>query len=186
MADDVTRRRCRSCEGMQFLCGRTNWRMNCSIRDGEHGITEDAVLVLGVTDGIGRETAQQLRQSDRSVRRMHRSPRASGSRTDGIEWIQGDVMNFADVAAPLRAPASSRVQRIRQATGAGTSQCCRCSTTIAAAKPVRQNISRSRRDALLRSSLRRDDTLRTIHRKAWGFHSERAAICHRKRPANPS
>lgn len=58
-------------------------------------------LVLGATGGIGGEVAACLRRSGWAVRALHRNAVRTAARPDhaGIEWIQGDAMNPADVLA---------------------------------------------------------------------------------------
>jgi nucleoside-diphosphate-sugar epimerase len=68
-------------------------------------------LVLGATGGIGGEVALQLRAAGWTVRALHRradqqrqaAVQASGAQSSrdrgGIEWLQGDAMNRADVVA---------------------------------------------------------------------------------------
>jgi nucleoside-diphosphate-sugar epimerase len=66
--------------------------------DGSAAMTQgETVLVLGATGGIGGEVARQLRDAGWHVRGLTRGagrPDASA----GVEWIQGDAMNAADVA----------------------------------------------------------------------------------------
>jgi nucleoside-diphosphate-sugar epimerase len=59
-------------------------------------------LVIGVTGGIGGETARALLQGGWTVRALHRDPeRAMRDAPDlsAIEWQLGDAMNAAEVAA---------------------------------------------------------------------------------------
>src|SRR4051812_27065476 len=59
-------------------------------------------LVIGVTGGIGGETARALLQGGWTVRALHRDPeRALRDAPDlsAIEWQLGDAMNAAEVAA---------------------------------------------------------------------------------------
>lgn len=58
-------------------------------------------LVLGATGGIGGEVARQLHASGWTVRAMRRggAPHAGG---DGLDWVDGDAMVAADVAAAAR------------------------------------------------------------------------------------
>lgn len=58
--------------------------------------TEDTVLVLGATGGIGGELVRQLRDGGWSVRAMARKP-ASADAQDGVTWIQGDALKRAEV-----------------------------------------------------------------------------------------
>jgi nucleoside-diphosphate-sugar epimerase len=60
----------------------------------------ETVLVLGATGGIGGEVARQLRDAGWGVRGLRRG--AGASKGDGIEWIQGDAMNAADVMRAAR------------------------------------------------------------------------------------
>jgi nucleoside-diphosphate-sugar epimerase len=55
------------------------------------------VLVLGATGGIGGEVARQLRDSGWQVRALVRD--CARAAEPGIEWIRGDAMSRADVAA---------------------------------------------------------------------------------------
>lgn len=56
-------------------------------------------LVLGATGGIGGTVARQLRQDGWRVRALRRSAAPAQPARDGIEWLQGDAMNPADVSA---------------------------------------------------------------------------------------
>jgi len=60
----------------------------------------ETVLVLGATGGIGGEVARQLRDAGWGVRGLRRG--AGALKDDGIEWIQGDAMNAADVMRAAR------------------------------------------------------------------------------------
>jgi len=68
-------------------------------------VSNNTVLVLGATGGIGGEVARQLRDSGWSVRALRRTGvlrRNGAQRTqlrDGMTWIQGDAMNAEDVRA---------------------------------------------------------------------------------------
>ena len=55
-------------------------------------------LVLGATGGIGGEVATQLRQAGWQVRALVRGVQRVAGRGDGLQWIEGDAMNAADVA----------------------------------------------------------------------------------------
>lgn len=55
-------------------------------------------LVLGATGGIGGEVATQLRQAGWQVRALVRNVQRVSGRGDGLQWIEGDAMNAADVA----------------------------------------------------------------------------------------
>ena len=61
-------------------------------------MAQETVLVLGATGGIGGEVARQLHASGWHVRGLRRSSGASKVQGEGIEWMQGDAMNRADVA----------------------------------------------------------------------------------------
>ncbi|MGY6156344.1 NAD(P)H-binding protein [Paraburkholderia graminis] len=68
--------------------------------NGATDVAHETVLVLGATGGIGGELARQLLAAGWHVRAMQRSSSASSAlspRTDGIEWVEGDAMNHADV-----------------------------------------------------------------------------------------
>ncbi|MBP2306036.1 NAD(P)H-binding protein [Azospirillum melinis] len=59
-------------------------------------------LVLGATGGIGGELARALAARGWTVRGLRRKPAEqsqSQPQPDGIEWVVGDAMNAADVAA---------------------------------------------------------------------------------------
>ena len=61
-------------------------------------------LVLGVTGGIGSEMAARLLAGGWRVRALHRDPARAGA--DGrFEWIKGDALVAADVAAAARGTA---------------------------------------------------------------------------------
>ena len=61
----------------------------------------ESVLVIGATGGIGGEVARQLRDAGWHVRGLRRAA-SSGKSETGIEWIEGDAMNRADVAHAAR------------------------------------------------------------------------------------
>ena len=61
-------------------------------------ITVKTALVLGASGGIGGEVARSLRVHGWQVRALVRN-RASAPRIDGVEWLEGDAMNGADVLA---------------------------------------------------------------------------------------
>lgn len=54
-------------------------------------------LVLGATGGIGGEVARQLQRSGWRVKGLVRQVARVAGRDDGIEWLEGDAMNAADV-----------------------------------------------------------------------------------------
>lgn len=58
-------------------------------------------LVLGATGGIGGEIARKLLARGWHVNALHRNPNAAPAdkRAAGLNWIKGDAMNAADVAA---------------------------------------------------------------------------------------
>jgi nucleoside-diphosphate-sugar epimerase len=60
---------------------------------------ENKVLVLGATGGIGGEIACRLREQGWRVRAMKRVLGAPRQHKDGIEWVEGDAMQAADVMA---------------------------------------------------------------------------------------
>jgi nucleoside-diphosphate-sugar epimerase len=60
------------------------------------------VLVLGASGGIGGELARQLYAAGWAVRGLRRTPAIPGAGSGGIEWVQGDAMNRADVCAAAR------------------------------------------------------------------------------------
>ncbi len=57
------------------------------------------VLVLGATGGIGGEVARLLRDRGWQVRAMKRGLGASRLARDGMEWVEGDALNAADLMA---------------------------------------------------------------------------------------
>lgn len=59
------------------------------------------VLILGATGGIGGEVARRLLARGWAVRALNRDPARlpAAAATSGIEWIRGDAMIAADVAA---------------------------------------------------------------------------------------
>ena len=59
--------------------------------------TNNNVLVLGATGGIGGEVARQLRDTGWQVRALKRGAAKSGERKDGITWLSGDALNRQDV-----------------------------------------------------------------------------------------
>ena len=58
-------------------------------------------LVLGVTGGIGSEMAARLLSAGWRVRALHRNPTRAGADAR-FEWIRGDALAAADVAAAAR------------------------------------------------------------------------------------
>src|SRR5438128_29958 len=63
---------------------------------------ERIALVIGITGGIGGETARAVVHAGWTVRALHRDPeRARRDAPDlgAIEWQRGDAMNTADVVA---------------------------------------------------------------------------------------
>jgi nucleoside-diphosphate-sugar epimerase len=54
-------------------------------------------VVLGSTGGIGGEVARQLRDAGWAVRAMARRLPADPAHQHGLQWIEGDAMNAADV-----------------------------------------------------------------------------------------
>jgi nucleoside-diphosphate-sugar epimerase len=64
--------------------------------------SERLALVIGATGGIGGETAKALLAHGWRVRALTRDPRAASQRAawvGPVEWVAGDAMNAADVAA---------------------------------------------------------------------------------------
>lgn len=61
--------------------------------------TSKTILVLGATGGIGGEVAEAALRRGWVVRALNRHARRMGSDRRGMEWIQGDAMNEADVVA---------------------------------------------------------------------------------------
>ncbi|WP_250526454.1 NAD-dependent epimerase/dehydratase family protein [Caballeronia sp. GAWG2-1] len=62
----------------------------------------EQALVLGASGGIGSEVARQLRDAGWRVRGMKRGAPDARPDVHGIEWIQGDAMNRADVTRAAR------------------------------------------------------------------------------------
>ncbi|GAB3256712.1 SDR family oxidoreductase [Chitinimonas naiadis] len=58
---------------------------------------QQLALVLGATGGIGGEVARKLLARGWRVRALNRNAEAAARRADGIEWVQGDAMQKADV-----------------------------------------------------------------------------------------
>lgn len=59
----------------------------------------NTALVLGATGGIGGEVARQLVAAGWAVRALRRGAAHATGKQGGIEWVQGDAMNRADVLA---------------------------------------------------------------------------------------
>nr|WP_315849286.1 NAD(P)H-binding protein [uncultured Rhodoferax sp.] len=59
----------------------------------------NTALVLGATGGIGGEVARQLVAAGWAVRALRRRAAQATDQQGGIEWVQGDAMNRADVLA---------------------------------------------------------------------------------------
>lgn len=57
------------------------------------------MLILGATGGIGGEVTHAALRRGWTVRALNRQAQRMGSDRRGIEWIQGDAMNEADVVA---------------------------------------------------------------------------------------
>lgn len=64
--------------------------------------TMSRVLVLGASGGIGGEVARQLLQAGWQVRALKRGLGAPRLQREGMEWVEGDAMVAADVAAAAR------------------------------------------------------------------------------------
>jgi nucleoside-diphosphate-sugar epimerase len=60
---------------------------------------EKTALVLGATGGLGGEMARALIAGGWRVRALNRDPAAIRKPIPGVEWLPGDAMNQADVAA---------------------------------------------------------------------------------------
>ncbi len=61
-------------------------------------MTTKLALVLGATGGIGGQVADRLHREGWGVRALYR-PASKGARNPRFEWISGDAINAADVAA---------------------------------------------------------------------------------------
>lgn len=61
-------------------------------------------LIIGVTGGIGGETARVLLSRGWSVRAVHRDPERAATSSDvaGLEWVRGDAMNRDEIDAAAR------------------------------------------------------------------------------------
>ena len=64
--------------------------------------SNDSVLVLGATGGIGGEVARQLRDAGWQVRALTRGAAKAGDLKDGMTWLHGDALNREDVAAAAK------------------------------------------------------------------------------------
>lgn len=62
-------------------------------------MAKNTALVLGATGGIGGELARQLRDAGWTVRAMRRGGAPATAPQSGIEWVEGDAMQRADVLA---------------------------------------------------------------------------------------
>lgn len=60
------------------------------------------MLILGATGGIGGEVAKAALRRGWAVRALNRHAQRMASDPRGIEWIQGDAMNEADVIAAAK------------------------------------------------------------------------------------
>ncbi len=60
--------------------------------------TDQTALVLGPGGGIGGEMLRQLAGKGWKVRALKRGLGVPGHGADGIDWLEGDAMNAADVA----------------------------------------------------------------------------------------
>jgi nucleoside-diphosphate-sugar epimerase len=61
---------------------------------------KSSALIIGVTGGVGRETARALSARGWTIRALHRNPEQAARRLagpGGIEWLKGDAMNQEDV-----------------------------------------------------------------------------------------
>lgn len=66
---------------------------------------EKVALVIGVTGGIGSETAQALIAAGWKVRALHRNPEQAARAAAGllaVEWVKGDALNEGEVIAAAR------------------------------------------------------------------------------------
>jgi len=59
--------------------------------------SNNTVLVLGATGGIGGEVARQLRDAGWQVRALKRGAEHATERRDGMTWLRGDALNRQDV-----------------------------------------------------------------------------------------
>jgi len=63
---------------------------------------QKTALIIGITGGIGNETAKALQAGGWLIRALHRNPAVAQSTADlprGISWATGDAMKAADVRA---------------------------------------------------------------------------------------
>jgi len=67
-------------------------------------MTEDhkIALVLGATGGIGGAVARNLARRGWHIRALHRNAAKASAEQPQFEWVQGDAMNAADVAAAVQ------------------------------------------------------------------------------------
>jgi nucleoside-diphosphate-sugar epimerase len=73
------------------------------IQDGEPVMkASKTILILGATGGIGGEVAKAALRRGWAVRALNRHAERVASDRRGIEWVQGDAMNEADVVAAAR------------------------------------------------------------------------------------
>ena len=63
---------------------------------------QNTALILGATGGIGGEAARALKARGWRIRALHRKAAAASLSSDGFDWVQGDVMNEADVVAAAK------------------------------------------------------------------------------------
>jgi len=64
--------------------------------------SDNTVLVLGATGGIGGEVARQLRDAGWVVRALARGAAPVAEQRDGITWLRGDALKAQDVADAAR------------------------------------------------------------------------------------
>ncbi|HET9931395.1 MAG TPA: SDR family NAD(P)-dependent oxidoreductase [Polyangiaceae bacterium] len=66
---------------------------------------QKTALVVGITGGIGSETARALLSAGWKVRALHRDPERAAEALAGlgpIEWVRGDALNAGDAIAAAR------------------------------------------------------------------------------------